>query len=356
MSIILPHIAKLTSYPLGSLPPEGSNAIKLNQNESPYPPSPHVLNALCSVGEEALRRYPDEKCSELRAIIANFHGVKDEQVLVGNGSSEIISLIMKVFVGSERMVAAPDPTFGLYCTVSQTYQAQWKSIPTTADFTIDTEALLHSGAHALILVNPNAPTGLLLPLGEIKRIVSQFSGLVVVDEAYIDFAEDGSSAIPLVEEFSNLIILRTLSKAYALCGARVGYGIANTELIGALEKGKDIYNVNAVSRQLAAAALLDRSYTDQTVKAVIQTREAFSAELCQLGFQVWPSQTNFVLCKPPATDNLHEARAWCAALIEHNVYIRHFEHPRLVDKLRISIGTNEEMARLLGLIKEFIGN
>lgn len=354
MTLILPHIERLTPYALGDLPPEGSAAIKLNQNESPYPPSPLVLEALRTLGEEELRRYPDARCMQLRAALSQLHGVKDEQIFCGNGSSEIISLIVKGFIGPNRRLALPDPSFSLYHTVAASYQASSIAVPTRNDYTVDPGLLMDSGADAIVLVNPNAPTGHLLPLEEVERLVNRFPGLVVIDEAYIDFADPNATAIPLVDRYPNVIVVRTFSKAYALCGARVGYCIAAEPLIAALEKSKDIYNINAISRKLALAALEDREYTMRTVAAVKATRDGFIAELRSLGFDVIPSQTNFVLCTPPAGDGQPDARAWYQSLLERNIYVRHFEHPRLADKLRISIGTDEEMAAVTAVLRALL--
>ncbi|MBP1996380.1 histidinol-phosphate transaminase [Paenibacillus eucommiae] len=354
MTFILPHIEQLSTYVLGEHPPDGSSVLKLNQNESPYPPAQLVLETLRTIGEESIRRYPDTACGELRAALSHRHNVKEEQVFCGNGSSEIISLIIKVFVGPGRCIAIPDPSFSLYHSVAASYQAASIRIPLRDDYTIDTDLLIRSEADVLVLVNPNAPTGRLLPLVEVEQIVSQFRGLVVIDEAYMDFATPGSSALPLAQRYENVLILRTFSKAYALCGARVGYCIARKQLISALEKGKDIYNINAISQRLAEAALRAQTYTDRTIAATKLTRDAFSAELEQLEFEVLPSHTNFVLCTPPSGPEKYTARELYQELIKRNIYVRHFEHPRLSDKLRISIGTDEEMRLVTTALSELL--
>lgn len=354
MSLVLQHIEKLKPYTLGALPPDGTEAIKLNQNESPYPPSQGVLYALRTMAEEGLRRYPDPTCSELRAELASAYGVKKEMIFCGNGSSEIISLIVKVFVGPGGRIAIPDPSFGLYHTVAASQQAGSVAVPTKADFTIDIDGLLAQDVQAIVLVNPNAPTGLLTPLPAIERLVSAFSGLVVVDEAYIDFAEPGTSALSLLDRYDNLIVVRTFSKAYALCGARVGYCFGAVPLIEALDKGKDIYNVNSISRALALAALQDKPYTEQTIKAVKRTRDAFCEELRQMGFSVLPSQTNFVLSTLPEKIKALGVQKVHDDLVDRNIYVRYFEHPRLADKLRISIGTAAEMSCLLETLRSLL--
>ncbi|MCQ6559634.1 histidinol-phosphate transaminase [Paenibacillus mendelii] len=346
MSIIMPHIDALTTYALGEQPPEGVQSVKLNQNESPYPPAPSVLQALRDMNEEELRRYPDAACSELRETLSAHLKVDKEQLFCGNGSSEIISLIFKVFIGPGGSIAVTDPTFGLYHTVAASFQAGCKAIPTRDDFTVDVDVLLASGAKAIVLVNPNAPTGLLLSSSEVERLVSGFAGLVVIDEAYIDFAEPGASSQPLLAKYTNLLILRTFSKAYALCGARVGYCMADRALITALEKGRDIYNVNSISRKLAIAAIRDEAYVKDTIVQTNRSREKFILSLRELGFEVLPSQTNFVLCAPPIKEGL-DAKQMEKRLAAAHIFVRHFDQPRLRGMLRISIGTESDMKRLL---------
>jgi histidinol-phosphate aminotransferase len=354
MSLILPHIDRISRYALGVMPEDPVNALKLNQNESPYPPSPQVHEALLGFGSEELRCYPDGASRMLREALADRYGVEPEQTFCGNGSSEIISLIMKVFIGSGRTVALPDPTFELYHSAAYGYQAGIRRVPLNREFEVDADGLLKSAADAMVLVNPNAPTGRLLPGEEVRRLVSGFDGLVVVDEAYMEFAEPDASAVPLIREFPNLIVLRTFSKAYGLCGARVGCCFADKRLIGALEKGKDIYNVNAVSGKLALAALRDRSYTDKTVALVKRTRDKFSERLQKLGFLVIPSSANFLLCTPPAERKGEmDAGTLYGKLLERGIYVRYFgQHPRLCDKLRISVGTEADMERLSAVLQE----
>lgn len=354
-TLILPHIERLSPYPMGERPPEGIRTIKLNQNESPYPPSPLVLKALRSIGEEELSRYPDAVNGGLRAVLAERFGVNAERIFCGNGSSEIISLIMKVFVGAQRRVALPDPTFALYATAAAVHQAECIAVPTDSDYAISIDGLLNSGADAVVLVNPNAPTGRTLPPAEVERLVSRFPGLVIIDEAYIDFAPEGTSALPLLGRYENVLLLRTFSKCYALAGARVGYCFGAEPLIAALEKSKDSFNVNAVSAKLAAAALQDREYAKRTAAAVCRTRDWFASGLQALGFRVVPSHTNFVLAEPPSGPGAPTARELYGKLLERGIYVRYFDHPRLADKLRISIGTDEELAVCMAALSELVG-
>jgi histidinol-phosphate aminotransferase len=355
-SLILPHIDRLPPYVTGVQPSAGGRSIKLNQNESPYPPSPQIREVLAAAAVNSLlERYPDPTCTELRSELSLLWKQPKERFFAGNGSSEIISLIMKVFVGEGGKVALPYPSFFLYESAAAGFQADCRLIPTRADMSIDVQALIDSGAKAVILVNPNAPTGLLLELDQVERLVREFPGLVVVDEAYMDYAEGRESAIPLVggEELTNLIVLRTFSKSYGLCGARVGYACAGEVLIGALEKGKDIYNVNSLSQRLAAAVLRDQDYMEEKARAVRRTRESFVGKLLQLGFQVLPSEANFVLCSPPASAGIPASKLY-KRLQERGIHVRYFERPRLEDKLRISIGTDEQMDTLVMELKELL--
>lgn len=355
MKMILPHIERMSGYVQGELPPDGAKAIRLNLNESPYPPSPQVLKVLGEIGEETLRRYPDSRCDELRAELALQYGVKEEQTFCSNGSSEIISLIMKVFIGPLGQIAIPDPSFPLYHSVAAGYQSNCIPVPTRGDFTINIDALLNSGAQAIVLVNPNAPTGLLLPREEVIRLVNEFSGLVIVDEAYIDFAESESSMVPLIGNYRNLLVLRTFSKAYGLSGARVGYCFGDEQLIAALDKGKDVYNVDAINRLLALAALRDQSYMIETTNAIKQTREKFAKQLISLGFSVVPSQTNFILCTPPVNDGGPSAYELYEKLMAQGIYVRYYQQPRLQAMLRITIGTEDEIESICRALTQLLG-
>lgn len=346
MSFVLPHIRNLPLYQTGKAPRPGESAVKLNQNENPYPPSPRVREALLSADPAELRVYPGESVEELRNGLAAVHRAAPGQVFIGNGSSEVISLIMKVFVGMGGTVSLPDPTFGLYQTAAWAQGAEVCRVPLNSRYEVDVDGVVASGGQAAILVNPNAPTGLLLESRRVEELVSRFPGLVVIDEAYTDFAPAGSSAMELVEKHANLIVLRTFSKSYSLCGARVGYCVAASELIAALNKGKDIYNMNALSARLALAALQDRDYLQETTARIVRTRERYARRFEEAGFSVLPSSANFLLCGVPEEGNVQEALRLYEGLVEQGVYVRYFDYPRLRDKLRITVGTDDEMERL----------
>lgn len=354
MSFVLPHIRTLPRYQTGMAPRPGENAVKLNQNENPYPPSPRVREALLSADPAALRFYPGATVEELRLALAKLHRVLPGNVFIGNGSSEVISVIMKVFVGAGGVVSLPDPTFGLYQTAAWAQGAEVHRVPLTGGFEVDVDGVVASGGQVAILVNPNAPTGLLLESGQVEELVSRFSGLVVIDEAYTDFAPAGTSAMELVEKHTNLIVLRTFSKSYSLSGARVGYCVAAPELIAALDKGKDIYNVNALSARLALAALQDREYLRETASRIIGTRERYTRRFAGAGFRVLPSSANFLLCGVPEEGNVQEAVRLYEGLAEQGVYVRYFDHPRLRDQLRVTVGTEDEMERLWQVLESML--
>lgn len=343
MSFVLEHIQNLKPYSYGDQPEKG--AIKLNLNENPYPPSENVLQALYSTNEESIRRYPDIRCEELRKEIAGQNHTRMEEVYCGNGSSEILSLIFNVCIGSGNQAVIPYPSFFLYYSIAALNQVECINLALGKDFLVQPDNIINSHAKAAILVNPHAPTGTVLPVQEVERVVKNFKGLLIVDEAYIDYADSCSSSVPLIQKYPNLIVVRTLSKSSALCGIRVGYCISNEDIIASLEKSGTNYNVNAISQRLALASLRDQEYKKEIIRLVKNTRNSFSSKLKKLGFQVVPSQTNFILCTPPVKSGFG-AKELYEKLRERNIYVRHFQAPTLHDKLRISIGTEAEMNTL----------
>lgn len=351
MSMILDHIERMKPYVSAKQPSENSGAIKLNLNENPYPPSNEVRKVLRRIGEENLRFYPDTLCEELRNELAKRYRVKPEQILCGNGSSEIITLIFQACIGADFKIAIPYPSFAFYHAAAAVRQAQVVDVPTREDFSIDIDSMMNSGADVAVLVNPNAPTGRCLPYSEVERLVRGFSGLVIIDEAYIDFADGAASAISLISSCKNVIVVRTFSKSYSLCGARVGYGLADEEMIGALLKVKTVYNVNWLSQKIALAALCDQNDLAEKTSAIRRTRDDFTVKLEAMGFSVIPSQTNFVLCTPP--EQMH-AKELYERLLEKHIYVRYFDQPRLKNKLRISIGTRAEIEQLCTELEELL--
>jgi len=353
MSYALPYVEQIAPYPSVAANPDPS-IIKLDQNENPYPPAPSVIRALASAVESSLRLYPDASCSALRETLAARHGVPQDRIAIGNGSSELIAALFRTFVGSERIAALPYPTFALYETAAAAANAAVIRVQTDGDFAIDPDALLAASAPVIALVNPNAPTGRLLRLSEIERIVRNAPGLVLIDEAYIQFAGEAEySAIPLTLRYDNLVVLRTFSKAYALSGARVGYAVGSRAIIEAFEKTKSIYNVSAVSLSLAHSALQDEPHMRTSVEAICATRSIVVSELQRIGFRVIPSRTNFVLCAPPDKPHDPDAPTLVRMLAEHGFAVRYFDLPRLRDKIRISIGTDAQMNALIAQLEQW---
>lgn len=344
---IHPRIERLQPYIAGIRPEAGTNAIKLNQNESPYPASPNVTETLRRLSPELLREYPDSGCMRLREALSAVHGIPAAQIICGNGSSELITLLFKTFLREGDTVAIPDPTFGLYTTVAEMAGVQVCVVPTDDEFLIDTEKLAAANPQAVILANPNAPTGLHLDASQIERLLQSYRGLVVIDEAYIHFAPEGVSVLKLIERYDHLLVLRTFSKAYALSGARVGFAAANERFVQAMEKGRETFSVNAVAQLAAEAALSDPEYTRMTVSRIVRTREQFCTSLSRIGWRVWPSVTNFVLAAPPHGQS---AKDFYERLLSEHIYVRYFDIPRLSDKLRISIGTDADMLAVLDVL------
>ncbi|TMV49450.1 histidinol-phosphate transaminase [Paenibacillus mesophilus] len=343
---IHPRIDRLQPYVAGIRPEPGTKAIKLNQNESPYPASPKVTDALRRLDPELLlREYPDSGCSSLREALSAVHGVPASMILCGNGSSELITLLYKTFLCEGDTVAIPDPSFGLYTTVAEMAGVRVASVPTDDDFRIAPEKLTESAPQAIVIANPNAPTGLHLEAAQIERLLQSYRGLVVVDEAYIDFAPEGVSVLKLTERYDHLLVLRTFSKAYALSGGRIGFAVANERLIRAMEKARETFSVGAVAQLAAEAALSDQDYMRETVTRIGRTRERFCEALARIGWTVYPSVTNFVLISPPREGRT--AKELYERLLSEHIYVRYFDIPRLADKLRISIGTDEEMKVVL---------
>ena len=337
-----PNIASMAGYVPGEQPGDEKLA-KLNTNENPYPPSPGVLAALRDATNQSLRLYPEPLSDSLRNIAAEVYGVRLENIMAGNGSDEILSIILRCFAGRGDRVAFPVPTYSLYETLVKVQDGELVCVDYPADFAIPPE--LHSANAAItFLCNPNSPSGTLVSLTEIERLARAVSGVLVVDEAYIDFAEDpGSSAICLIQSIPNLIVLRTFSKSFSLAGLRIGLAFAPAELISGMMKVKDSYNLNRLSLVAATAALQDLPWMQQNVRRIQQTRWQLVDGLVKLGFYVYPSHANFVMAQRKG----QEQKALYQALRERKIYVRYFATPELRDSLRITVGTPEDVERLL---------
>ena len=337
-----PNIASMAGYVPGEQPGD-EKLVKLNTNENPYPPSPGVLAALRDATNQSLRLYPEPLSDSLRNVAAEVYGVRLENILAGNGSDEILSIILRCFVGRADRVAFPVPTYSLYETLVKVQDGELVCEDFPADFSIPPELHLANAA-VTFLCNPNSPSGTLVSLTEIERLAQAVFGVLVVDEAYIDFAEDpGSSAIYLTQSTPNLIVLRTFSKSFSLAGLRIGLAFAPAELIAGMMKVKDSYNLNRLSLVAATAALQDLPWMQQNVRRIQQTRRQLVDGLVKLGFYVYPSQANFVMAQRKG----QEQKALYQALRERKIYVRYFDTPELRDSLRITVGTPEDVEMLL---------
>jgi histidinol-phosphate aminotransferase len=337
-----PNIAAMAGYIPGEQPGDDQLA-KLNTNENPYPPSPRVLAALRNATNQSLRLYPEPLSDRLRNIAADVYGVGPQNILAGNGSDEILSMVLRCFVGRGDRVAFPVPTYSLYETLVKIQDGEQVGVPYPADFAIPPE--LHSANAAVtFLCNPNSPSGTLVALTAIEKLARAVAGVIVVDEAYIDFAEDpGSSAISLIQNIPNLIVLRTFSKSFSLAGLRIGLAFAPAELIAGMMKVKDSYNLNRLSLIAATAALQDLPWMQGNVRLIQQTRRQLVDGLRKRGFYVYPSHANFVMAQKKG----QEQKALYQALRERKIFVRYFDTPELRDSLRITVGTPEEVERLL---------
>lgn len=332
----------------GYVPGEQINdpgVIKLNSNENPYPPSPKVLAAVANAADGWLRRYPEPASDTLRQVAARVYGVGVDQVIAGNGSDELLSMLMRCFVGPGDRVAYATPTYSLYDTLVDIQGGTRATVRYPDDFSIP-PALARQRAAVTFLCNPNAPSGTLVSRPAIARLAGSVRGILVVDEAYIDFSDEDASCIPLVRRHDNVIVLRTFSKSFSLAGVRVGLGFASKDLIAGMMKVKDSYNLNRLSAAAATAALRDLPWMRRNVARIQRSRAALSAALTALKFTVYPSQTNFVLARRANTDLRQVQRA----LKAQRILIRHFDVPGLQDCLRISVGSPAETRAVIAAL------
>ncbi len=347
----LPNIAAMAGYVPGEQP-RGRRVLKLNANENPYPPSPRVLAAVRAAANQSLRFYPEAASGSLRAVAARVYGVSADQVIAGNGSDELLTILMRCFVGPRGRVAYPMPTYSLYDVLVDIQGGIRAPVDYPPDFSIP-PALARQRAALTFLCNPNAPSGTLVRRAEVVRLAKAVKGILVVDEAYIDFATAAdASAIPLVRKLPNLVVLRTLSKSFSLAGLRVGLAFAPPDIIGGMMKVKDSYNLNRVSAAAATAALRDLAWMRRNVRRIQRSREVLAAALAGLGFQVYDSAANFILARRPGTD----VRAIQQALKRNGILIRYFDVPGLDDCLRITIGTAAEMATLITHLRRAVAH
>jgi histidinol-phosphate aminotransferase len=345
LDYVRPEIRALHGYVPGEQP-QGQRFIKLNTNENPYPPSPRVVEAARHAAEEGLRLYPDPSAAALRAKAAEVYGVPAERILAGNGSDELLAMIMRTCVGPRDRVAYPVPTYSLYDTLVAIGGGEVVAIPFPADFTLPLEELVEARARVTMVCNPNAPSGTLTPLEQLRELGRRVAGLLVIDEAYVDFA--ATTALPLIDELDNVLVLRTFSKSFSLAGLRVGLAFGSPGFMAEMAKVKDSYNLNRISMAAATAALGDLETMRANVARIRSTRQRLIAALGELGFAVLPSETNFVLARRPGRD----LRSLYEALKERRILVRHFAIDALRDAVRITVGTDDEIDALLATLRQ----
>ncbi|MBW4574278.1 MAG: histidinol-phosphate transaminase [Aphanothece sp. CMT-3BRIN-NPC111] len=331
-----PSVEAMAGYIPGEQPKPGTNIIKLNTNENPYPPSPEAIAVLRNLDSEWLRRYPDPYANEFRYAIAEALEVPLDWIIVSNGSDELLNVVVRACAELGRKVVYPMPTYVLYRTLTDMQPAERVEIPYGEDYRLPIEELVAANGAVTFIASPNSPSGHIVPLEDLRQLAAKLSGVLVVDEAYVDFAEE--TALPLVKEFENVIVIRTLSKGYSLAGLRLGFGIANPKLLSGLFKVKDSYNIDAIACLVGAAAMRDQSYKNECAEKVKASRARLAVELKQLGFRLWNSQGNFFLTQPPKGN----AEQIYLALKERGILVRYFKQPGLEDKLRITVGTEEQ--------------
>ncbi len=366
-SLIRPLVHDLHAYVPGEQP-KIKGLIKLNTNENPYPPSPKVLAAVRKATDERLRLYPNPTAQVLREKLAKLHNCKPENIIIGNGSDEVLALAVKCFVepaansklktkNSKRSATTVQyftPSYSLYPVLADIHGAAKNAVPLKSDFSLPSVAELQRGKQwdfkaALTLVTtPNAPSGRGYSTASLEKLCRAQKGVVVLDEAYVDFAEE--NALKLALKYPHVLVARTFSKAYSLCFQRVGYFVGSAELIAALDKIRDSYNVNGLGQIAAAATLDDLKYYRENFVRIITIRQWLERELAALGFQVLPSQTNFLLAKPPQ----FPAQAWLQKLRDKKILVRWFSAPGINQYLRITIGTPAEAVALVKAVRAIL--
>ncbi len=346
MSYFRNNVERTEGYTPG-FQPKATEVVKLNTNENPYPPSPRVMKALARVKPEQLRRYPDPLGNAFREAAAELNGVKPENIMCCNGGDDLLSIAIRAFCDEGRSLAYPVPTYSLYPVLARLQNCRAIEIPFGEKFDLPA-GLATTGAALTIVCNPNAPTGSLVPVEELASLADRLAGVLLVDEAYADFAEHNCAS--LVKDFDNLIVLRSLSKGYSLAGLRFGYAIAQKDLIDGLIKVKDSYNVDALAIALATAALKDQAYFRRNVEKIKKDRNALSEQLRSLGFAVPDSHSNFVFAQVQngSAARIHEQ------LAQRNIFVRYWNAPGIQDRLRISVGTKEQNAKLISELKEIL--
>lgn len=343
------NIRAMQGYVSGEQP-DRPDVIKLNTNENPYPPGPAVASALEAVRVESLRRYPPPTALKLRETLAALHGVDSSNLIVTNGGDELLRLLLATFVEPGETIATAAPSYSLYDVLAAAHGCHMRYFPLQDDWSLNpalADDMNAAGIKLCFIVNPNAPSGVLNDAAAIEALVSRFNGVLVLDEAYVDFIDPALqyNCIPLIRKYDNLVILRTFSKGYSLAGLRMAYGIGSGTVIDPMQyKTKDSYNTDFIAQSLATAAVIDQAYAADTWRRVREERMRLRTELAGLGLHSPASQSNFLLVKVPSPLN---AEAIYLGLKEAGVLVRYFKLAGLTDRLRITIGTPDENRRLV---------
>ncbi|MCL2155348.1 MAG: histidinol-phosphate transaminase [Leptospirales bacterium] len=341
-------LKSMDEYISGEQPDKLDEFIKLNTNENPFPPFAGVLKAINGNLNEGLRRYPDAKALVLRKIFAEQNEIKPENVFVGNGSDEIFTLLFRGFIETTGIAAFPYPSYSLYATLAQGSGIKYERINLDSELKLDLNRFLEKKYSMVIISNPNNPTGTFWEKEQIEEFIKQYNGLLIVDEAYIDFY--GGSSIDLIKEFDNIIITRSFSKSYSLAGLRVGLAIACEDIISGLFKLKDSYNVDTLALAGAAAALLDTKSFNYNLTMLRNNKEYMEDMLSAMGFESAPSKANFIFTRHRDIP----AKVLYTKLKEQKILVRHFSGPIQSDYVRISIGTMMEIKQICAAIKSIL--
>jgi histidinol-phosphate aminotransferase len=346
MTYFRENVEKAKGYEPGFQPSQ-TDVVKLNTNENPYPPSPAIMDAIRNISDEQLRRYPDPLGNKFRKAASKVLKVPPDYIMCCNGGDELLKIAFCAFCDKRRAVAYPVPTYSLYPVLANLQNCKAIEIPFDSEFNLPAK-LAATGASLTIVCNPNAPSGTFIPKQKLSQLAKKLKGILLIDEAYVDFAEDNCAS--LVKDFDNVIVLRSMSKGYSLAGLRFGFGIANENLIKGLMKIKDSYNVDSVAIAAVTAAIQDQNYFRQNVKKIKAERGRLMQRLRNLGLDVPDSSANFVLarCKKSKAVEIYER------LVEQKIYVRYFDYPNINDKLRITVGTSEQNDKLLSALGKIL--
>ena len=344
------NLIKIEPYVAGEQPAK-TDFIKLNANENPYPPSPAVIKAIADFRAEGLKKYPDANASPLCLAIAERLGLSRENVFVGNGSDDVLALCFRAFFNSGKPIIYPDITYSFYPVWCEMLRIPYETIPVDEEFNINPSDYARENG-GVVIANPNAPTSIGRGLDFIREILdANHDSVVIVDEAYVDFG--GVSAVPLLKEYDNLVITQTFSKSRSMAGMRIGFALGNREIISALYAAKDSYNsypMDSVAIAAGVASVADEQYFCDTVARIVATRGRLTEELRKMGFDVKDSSANFVF----AEHSSRRAKDICEYLKTRDIYVRYFSKPRIDNRLRITVGTDEEIDALISALRDYL--